>query len=64
MISIILNNASDQEERENMKLRDDLPNFLVGENKKTWKDSGFEEKMTVDFLKLKKVINPQTLGTQ
>lgn len=47
-----------------MKLRDDLPNFLVGENKKTWKDLGFEEKMAVDFLKLKKVINPQTLGTQ
>lgn len=64
MISIILNNAQNQEKRENMKLREDLPNFLAGENKKTWKDIGFEEKMAVDFPKLMKVLNPQTLGTQ
>lgn len=40
------------------KLGEDLPNFVAGENKKTWKDLGLEEIMAIHFPELEKVINP------
>lgn len=39
------------------KLGEDFLNFVVGENKKIWKDLGFEEIMVIYFLELEKVIN-------